>query len=328
MLLFDSRWEGPHGIGRFAKEVGRRLPHFERMSLSGVPSSPLDPFRLTRYLRSVRPALFVSPGYNAPLGTPCPFVFCVHDLNHLFMRQNSSALKRAYYRYVMKPALHRADVVLTVSEFTRRSICGWADLPESKVHNVGNGISGAFVPAGPTAWESQTQYFLYVGNHKSHKNFDRLLQAFALSGISGDYCLVSTGTPTAALSLRVDQLKLRDRVKFVGEVSDEKLASLYRGATALVLVSLYEGFGLPLVEAMACGTPVLTSNVASMPEVVGEAGILVDPSDIGAIAAALARLASDFDLRQLLAARGIARARSYSWDSTAGLVNQAISTCE
>jgi glycosyltransferase involved in cell wall biosynthesis len=327
MKIFDGRWDGPHGIGRFAREVGQRLGGFERISLSGRPSDAFDPLRLAVYLRSAKPELFFSPGYNAPLGAPCPFVFCVHDLNHLVMSENSSAFKRAYYRYVMRPAVHRAEIVLTVSEFTRRSICEWAKISESRVRNVGNGISDAFVHTALPHDEGGHPYLLYVGNHKSHKNFDRLLEAFALSRVPNDFLLMSTGIPTDQLARRVAELKLTERVRFVGEVSDLALASLYRGATALVLVSLYEGFGLPLIEAMSCGTPVITSNVASMPEVTGNAAIHVDPLDVGAIAESLAKVASDAELRQRLRAHGIERARLYSWDITASRVTEAISAC-
>jgi glycosyltransferase involved in cell wall biosynthesis len=325
MRLFDSRWEGPHGIGRFAREVGKRLEGFDRVSLSGSPSGALEPARLTRYLRSQKPELYLSPGYNAPLGEPCPFIFCVHDLNHVVMEGNSSALKRAYYRFVLRPALHRAAVVLTVSEFARNSICEWGALPESQVCNVGNGVSELFVPGPASRREPASPYFLYVGNHKSHKNFDRLLDAFAISRVRDEYFLVSSGVADEALGRRVRALKLEGRVKFVGQLSDSELAELYRGATALVLVSLYEGFGLPLVEAMACGTPVITSNLASMPEVVGDAALVVDPLDVGAIAESLTRMASDAELRSRLRERGLKRARHYSWELTASRVKGAIS---
>jgi glycosyltransferase involved in cell wall biosynthesis len=325
--LFDSRWEGPHGIGRFAFEVGRRLEKFERVSLSGSPSSPFDPFKLAWYLRSVKPSLFVSPGYNAPIGVPCPFVVCVHDLNHIVMSEYSSPLKRAYYQYVLKPALHHAEVVLTVSEFARRSICDWAEIPDSKVCNVGNGISDAFVFAPSSEVDQESRYFLYVGNHKPHKNFERLLKAFSLARVSDSCSLVSTGTPTKELLQVVAQLGLTGRVRFVGQVSDGALAELYRGATALILVSLYEGFGLPLVEGMACGTPVVTSNRASMPEVIGDAGMQVDPLDTEGIAEAITRLALDDDLRKGMSARGVARARLFSWDITGRRVAEALAAC-
>jgi glycosyltransferase involved in cell wall biosynthesis len=327
MKVYDSRWEGSHGIGRFATEVGRRLNGFDRISISGSPSDATDAIRLTRYLRAKRPKFFLSPGYNAPLGEPCPFAFCVHDLNHLAVRSNSNPLKRAYYRGVLKPALHRARIVLTVSEFTRRSICQWADLPESQVCNVGNGVSEVFKPGVVENDDLHSPYFLYVGNHKPHKNFDRLLEAFALSSVRRDYLLVTTGSSTRQLRKKIEDLKLETHVRFLGEVSDLKLASLYRGATALVLVSLYEGFGLPLVEAMSCGTPVITSTLASMPEVVADAALQVDPVDISAIAVALTTLASDSALRDELRQRGIARAKFYSWDATGRRVADALSSC-
>jgi len=305
--------------------VGRRLNGFERIPLSGAPSDALDSFKLTRYLRSAAPDLFFSPGYNAPLGSPCPFVFCVHDLNHVVLKENSSALKRAYYRFVMKPALHRARIVLTVSEFARSSICEWAGLSSARVLNVGNGVSEAFLPS--TDLQSEPPYFLYVGNHKPHKNFDRLVEAFAMSGLSQDYVLKSTGLGNPALMRKIDGFGLTHRVWFTGEVTDQALARLYQGATALVLVSLYEGFGLPLLEAMSCGTPVITSNVASMPEVVGPAAVQVDPYDIEAVSGAMIRVAGDRNLRLRLRNLGIERARLYSWDSTALRIEEALSGC-
>jgi glycosyltransferase involved in cell wall biosynthesis len=326
MRIFDSRWEGQHGIGRFAEEIGRRLSGFTRISLSGSPSDAIDCVRLTQHLRSHKPQLYLSPGYNVPLGSPCPFVVTVHDLNHFAIRENSGFLKRFYYANVLKPALHRARAVLTVSDFSRDSICRWAGLSHSRVWNVGNGVSHVFVPAVSAPTATFRPYFLYVGNHKPHKNFIRLLQAFARSGLE-DHFLVSTGTSTAALQQHIASWNLIGRVTFTGPISDEHLAFLYQGATALVLVSLYEGFGLPLVEAMSCGTPVITSNVASMPEVAGDAGLLVSPLDIGAISDALVRLATDLDLRQTLRSRGLERARLYSWDATAVSVDRALAAC-
>jgi len=326
MRVFDSRWEGQHGIGRFALEIGRRLSGFTRIPLSGSPSGALDCMRLTRYLRSHKPQLYLSPGYNVPLGAPCPFVVTVHDLNHLAVDENSGFLKRLYYANVLKPALHRARAVLTVSNFSRESICRWAGLSDSRVWNVGNGVSHVFVPAMSAPAAALRRYFLYVGNHKPHKNFMRLLQAFARSGLE-DHSLVSTGTSTPVLREQITSLNLDGRVTFTGQISDEDLALLYQGATALVLVSLYEGFGLPLVEAMSCGTPVITSNVASMPEVAGDAGLQVNPYDVDAISDALIRLSTDLHLRQALRSRGLERARLYSWDATAASVDKALAAC-
>ncbi len=327
MKIFDTRWVGAHGIGRFAAEVYQRLDGFADIGITGRPASPFDPLALTRYLRSSAPALFFSPGYNAPLGKPCPFVFCVHDLNHLHVRENSSALKRAYYRCVMRPAIHRSIATLTVSEYSRHAICEWAGIDESRVVNVGNGVSAVFRPEGPVAPAQERPYFLYVGSHRKHKNFERILQAFAASGLWREFRLLGTLAPTQDLQRTIDRLHLARHVSFVGTQSEDALAALYRGAVALVFVSLYEGFGLPIVEAMACGTPVITSSVTSMPEVAGQAALLVDPYDVGAIASAMRKLAEDRSFRESLRARGIERAKLYSWDATAGKIKATLTLC-
>ena len=324
--IFDARWIGPHGIGRFALELKRRLLELESIKLGGRPSGPLDPFILAGYLSVIRPDVFFSPGYNAPFGRPCPFVFCIHDLNHLVIQENSSALKRRYYRHILLPAVHKARSLLTVSEFSRQAIAEWAGIDCAKVVNVSNGISAAFSPHGAVYQGSSRPYFLYVGNHRPHKNIRRLLRAYAACGLRGEVALVSTGRPNDGLQHEIESLRLSEDVSFVGEVTDDQLAELYRGALGLVLVSLYEGFGLPIVEAMACGTPVLASSVASMPEVAGGAALLVDPLDEDAIADGLVRLAMDSRLREQLRSYGLLRACDFSWEGTAQKVQNALLT--
>lgn len=323
MKIFDSRWLGAHGIGRFAAELRARLPGFEPIRLRGRPSSPLDPWLLRAYLHQRMPEFFFSPGYNAPAGARCPFAFCIHDLNHLEAPGSSSALKRSYYEHLIRPAIRRAAAVLTVSEFSRAAIREWAQVSGTNIVNVSNGVSDAFTAHGP-ATRFTRPYFLYVGSHKPHKNFGRLLQAFAASGLQGDYLLVSTGTASHALRASIAKLGLTEHVEFAGSVTDGELAALYRGATALVFVSLYEGFGLPVVEAMSCGTAVLTSSVTAMPEIAGTAAVLVDPSSTEAVVAALVQLASDSGLRRALRTRGLERAKLFSWDATARKVELAL----
>lgn len=323
MKILDTRWLGHHGIGRFAAELRGRLAGFQPIGLRGRPSSPADPWRLQAYLRTLPADLFFSPGYNAPVHATCAFAFCVHDLNHLQVSDNSTPLKRMYYEQLIKPAVRRAAVVFTVSEFSRAAIAEWAGVKENDIVNVGNGISAPFIAEGPRATLPQP-YFLYVGNHRPHKNFTRLLQAFAQSGLKDDYLLVSTGEGTRELHTEIHRLGLRERVRFRGLVPDEDLAALYRGATALVLVSLYEGFGLPIIEAMSCGAAVLTSATAAMPETAGGAALLVDPRRTEAIAAGLRQLAFDADLQRQLQSRGLERSREFSWDETARKVQQAL----
>jgi glycosyltransferase involved in cell wall biosynthesis len=315
-ILYDARWIGPHGIGRFAGELAKLLPELREFRRKRRPWHPLDPALLGLELWREGPKLFFSPGYNSPVGWPKPFVFTLHDLNHLRVPENSNAMKRAYYQYMIKPACHRAAFVLTVSEYSRREIAAWAGVEEQKVVNVGNGVGEPFTIDGPK-YEPGYPYLLYVGSHKPHKNLTRLLQAYAISGIGQDIRLVMTGTPSGDLKATIHELRLNGNVDFAGTANNGDLAQLYRGALGFVFPSLYEGFGLPPLEAMACGTPVLTSKVCSLPEVVGDAAVLVDPLDVQAIAEGIRTLVQNSDLRAKLRQKGLHRAREFSWPETA-----------
>jgi glycosyltransferase involved in cell wall biosynthesis len=206
--------------------------------------------------------------------------------------------------------------VLTVSEYSRNEIREWAQVGDEKVVNVGNGVGLQFCGSGGR-YDPGYPYLLYVGSHKPHKNLARLLKAFAISGVRRSVRLVLTGARDSKISARVEDLGLNGDVRFVEFPGDESLADLYRGAEGFVFPSLYEGFGLPPLEAMACGVPVLTSNVCSLPEVVGDAAILVDPLDVDAIADGIRRLVCDSELRARLQTEGPLRARRFSWAETA-----------
>jgi glycosyltransferase involved in cell wall biosynthesis len=263
--------------------------------------SLLDPLATTWALQGLRSGVYFTPGFNPPLRAPIPSVFCIHDLIHLHFAAESTALRRAYYRLVVGPAAGRAARVLTVSAFSRREILEWTGLPGERVEVVGNGVSAAFRPDGPRH-QPGFPYFLHVGRRAAHKNVERLVAAHAASRCSRDV-----------------------RLLFAGDLDDAQLAAHYRGAVALAFPSLYEGFGLPIVEAMACGTPVLTSTGTAIPETAGEGNALcVDPLSVDAIAAGLDRLAEDGTLRADLRQRGLARAKAFSWQQVAGKVAAAL----
>jgi glycosyltransferase involved in cell wall biosynthesis len=328
MKLFDARWSGAHGIGRFATEVQRRMPGFLPLPMKGSPSSPGDPFALFLRLKWAGPSLFFSPGFNPPVGNPCPFVFCVHDLNHLYIKENSNPLKRAYYQHIVRPAIHRARILITGSEFSKSQICEWSGANIARVVAVGYGVSDAFLAKGPHHTEAGRPYFLCVGNEKVHKNLVRAIQAFASAYRGTDYMLLFSGSQSEAVESEINRLAIATQVKFFGGITDARLAQLYRGATALVFVSLYEGFGLPIIESMACGTPVLTSTATATPEVAGGAAILVDPLDVEAIADGMRRLAGDEKLRNSLRELGFRRAEVYSWEKTSTKLSEALLACE
>lgn len=322
-ILADSRWIGPHGIGRFAGEVLKRLPDWTHLEDRRSPAHPLDPLRVARTLKRLRPDAYFSPGFNPPLRSATPFVFTIHDLIHLSFPRESGILKRAYYGLVVRPAARRAFKVLTVSDYSKRQIVAWAHLPEEKVVVVGNGVARPFTPTGPRH-RPPYRYLLHVGNHKPHKNIPRLLEAFAALGTACETRLVFTGQAEPAMEKNIRKLGLADRVFFAGVLDDESLSAHYRGAAALVLPSLCEGFGLPALEAMACGTPVLASEAASLPEVVLDAALPVDPYDIQSIARGIRRIVEEEDLRKTLVQKALARASDFSWDRTASLVRQVV----
>jgi glycosyltransferase involved in cell wall biosynthesis len=326
-ILYDVRWFGNHGIGRFAREIQKAIPCLAPYQTLRRPWHPLDPVLLGAALWIRRPQLFFSPGYNSPLGWPGAFVFTLHDLNHLRVPDNSNALKRAYYRYIIRPACHRAQCVLTVSEYSKKEIAAWAEVNEEKIVNVGNGVGPPFSAAGQK-YDPGYPYLLYVGSRKPHKNLPRLLQAYAVSGMQQDVRLVISGEADSAIVAELDHLKITDVVEFRGLSNDQDLADAYRGAMGLLFPSLYEGFGLPPLEAMACGTPVLTSNICSLPEVTGEAAILVDPLQVEDISDGIKRLVRDSKLRAAMRDMGLERSHLFTWSETARKTSQALALAQ
>jgi glycosyltransferase involved in cell wall biosynthesis len=325
MIYADQRWVGDHGIGRFARHV-LADQGYSPIPLTGHPAAPLDTLRLTRALRGLsRDDLFFSPGYTPPLSCPSPFVITIHDLSHIHCPENSSSLIRLYYATVMKRACRRAARILTVSEFTRAEILDWAGLHPNAVRNVGCGVEPSYRPDGDVSL-FPFPYLLCVSNRKRHKNEARVVGAFAQSGLAQTMRLVFTGDSTPQLARCIEQHHLTTSIGFVGRVPEDRLPPLYRGAEALIFPSLYEGFGLPILEAMACGTPVVTANITGMPETAGGAALLVDPTLVDEIAEAMKRVVSDTSLRRQLRDKGLVRASTFSWQHTAGLVREILTT--
>jgi glycosyltransferase involved in cell wall biosynthesis len=317
-LLCDARWAGSHGIGRFASEVLRRLPEHRQLARGPKPLSAADPLWLACQVAARRPRLYFSPGFNPPPLGSTPFVFTIHDLIHIQVPAEATLAKHLYYRLVVKPACRRARRVLTVSEYSRAQILRWADVQPERVVNVGNGVGPPFEPEGPRR-QTGSPYVLYVGNSRPHKGLLNLLLAFR--GIAyPDLRLVLAGRLSAEIGRRADSLGIGHRTEIIDAPSDEDLACLYRGARLLVLPSLVEGFGLPALEAMACGTPVIASRAAALPEVVGEAGALVDPLDVAAIQREMESVLGSAERQAAMRAKGIERARQFTWDKVAAKV--------
>ncbi|MEF3090107.1 glycosyltransferase family 4 protein [Raoultella scottii] len=309
---FDSRWGGEHGIGRFAREIEKRNPDFIRINSRIKPSSPADIFFTTLYV-AFHSGIYFSPGYNAPLFFLKKTILTVHDLNHIDVDHNTSFLKKIYYRFVLKRACRKSCKIFTVSEFSKKRICEWADIPSSQVDVVGNGVSAEF---HSNIEPHEGNYILVVGNRKRHKNELRALEAFSNANLAKDINLYFTGEQSEELDSYIKNQHLQDRVFFMGRLDNNKLASLYKGARMLLFPSLYEGFGLPVIEAMACGTPVITSNTTSLPEVSGDAAILVNPLNVDEIKEAIESLNCNPELCNKLVEKGLERAKMFSWENT------------
>jgi glycosyltransferase involved in cell wall biosynthesis len=281
-------------------------------------------------LRRLGASLFHSPHYVLPLLCPIPSVVTIHDCIHLLFPQYlPHRMAHAYARFMIGSAIRRSAVVLTVSEASRRDILRlYPEAEPERIQVVPNAID-PFLVDDPGADEMERvreryqirgRSVLYAGNIKPHKNLDRLIAAFGLlkqRAGNEDLKLLIIGDEVnryGSLRRGVEAAGVRQDVRFFGFVPDRTLAALYRLASVFAFPSLYEGFGLPPLEAMACGTPVVTSRISSLPEVVGDAAVLVDPYSVNDIALGIERVLGDPALRADLRARGLARAQSFSWD--------------
>lgn len=324
--LYDARWSGQHGIGRFSEELNDRLLPYEVLSV-GRPMSLFDSIRISIILLFNKKSWYLSPGYNGPLFSFLPYVITLHDLNHVDRIENSNVLKKIYYRVILKNICKRSSAILTVSDFSKIRICEWSGVDESKIFNVGNGVSSCFEEIG-VKFDLGCEYILCVSNRKGHKNEKGVLNGFMSASLPKNVKIVFTGMPDGAIQAEIEKLNLTNKVYFTGRVTNDQLAALYRGALFLLFPSFYEGFGLPIVEAFASGTPVITSNVTSMPEIAGDAALLVDPSNIADIAAAIIKLYYSPELRSELTERGLKRVKIFSWDAVAERVKAAIKTID
>jgi glycosyltransferase involved in cell wall biosynthesis len=269
-----------------------------------------------------RPGVLLNTLPEGVLRCRVPQVTVVHDLIPLTFPRDYPR-QQFYFRRLVPAVLRESRAIIVVSEATRREVIAAYDLSPERVRAIANGYDRAkFAPGGPATDDGGVPYVLYVGNLLPHKNLPRLIEAVARAARHSPVRLVIAGNgPLGRLAeLRKHAERAGSRLELMPYVSQQALPALYRGASLVAMPSLAEGFGLPALEAMACGTPVVVGNTSAMPEVVGDAGLLVDPEDTDAISGAILRLLTQDPLRKQLIARGLARAAGFSWERTAGRV--------
>ena len=257
-----------------------------------------------------------------------PTVLTVHDLIFRHLPAHHKPLNRWYLNLTMPLYCRRATHIIAVSECTRQDLIAAYDLPAEKITVVHEAADPRFRPqpsqvlnAVRARFGLPDRYLLFVGTIEPRKNLTRLLAAFEAvhaQGLSDGLVVVGRrGWLYDDFFARLGRSRVRDAVLFPGYVSDEDLVAICAGAQALVLPSLYEGFGLPVLEAMACGTPAVCSNTSSLPEVAGNAASLVDPLDVDGLVASLGRVLSDREVRREMRERGLVQAKRFSWERAA-----------
>jgi glycosyltransferase involved in cell wall biosynthesis len=311
---FAGRWPHVH--------VRRTLPHTPLLRI---------PITLSAELRR-RPVDLLHVQYTAPPLAPCPVVATIHDLSFEHLRQTFKRRSWMQLRLTVRATARRAAHIIAPSEFTRRDLCETYGLAPSRVSVIPLAAPPSFGPVRDEkelervrrAYGIEGEYLLAVGSIQPRKNLARLIAAYADLRRARSKAklpkLVLAGRQAWLYSetLRaVAEQQIQDCTVFTGYVSERDLPALYAGALCFIYPSYFEGFGLPPLESMQCGTPVITGDLTSLPEVVGDAGLMVDPFDVGALKSAIARLLDNPSLREELRARGLQRAQRFTWNETA-----------
>ena len=346
-LTIDVRMLANSGIGTYLRHIVPRLidlnaggqidlvgkadqiaafPWSRRDNVSVVDlRSPIFSVHEQIFLPSRIPTdsdLFWSPHFNIPLLYRGKLLTTVHDVLHLSKPRYAGGLHKILYGRALFQALTRkADAIICVSRFTADELMRFSSAKASRIVVIHHGIGEEWYSLQKGNRPHEKPYFLFVGNLKPNKNLPALISAFeAISQrIPHDLIIVgkAEGFRTGDASVKARASRLGARVIIAGSVDDLRLKQYYIHASALVMPSLYEGFGFPPLEAMACGCPVIVSSAASLPEVCGEAALYIDPRDIGDIGAKMMYLASNDAVGAELRERGIERARQFSWNKCA-----------
>jgi glycosyltransferase involved in cell wall biosynthesis len=347
-VTIDARWLNS-GIGTYTFNLVRALKKCGELRLTAIAFSqnvdklrpfcdaievldvPIYTVREQFAVPGVASNLLHVPHYNAPLFYRDPLLVTIHDITHLLHASFRNAWKsRLYAGPMLRAASRRARHIVTVSQYSKRQIQTVLGTSDAKISVIHEGVGPQFHPINPTIAREKvaatigvTQpYILYVGNLKPHKNLPVLFRAYASlkrSQAISQQLLIIGDDPRGRLELSAlaRDLSIEDAVTFSPYVTDDLLPYVYNGADLFVLPSLEEGFGLPVAEAMASGTPVVCSNAASLPEVAGDAAVMFDAQSVEDLEQAIGNVLNSRELRRDLQAKGIIQSRKFDWQQCA-----------
>ena len=294
---------------------------------------------VARVLKKLKPDVFLSMDNHCTLNTKTRTVLVQHDISFVYFPNEVPRLVSLYYNYFVPKFLKKADNIITVSEFCKRDILStYKNIPPEKITVAYNGWREDFRPISDSEKETTRKtytngapYFIYVGSINPRKNIDTLIKAFDVfkSKTPSDVKLFLAGRVAwqkekVMAAYKASQFK--NDIIFLGYVEASILPTLMGSALALTYISLFECFGVPIIEAMSCEVPVITSNCTSMPEIANNAALLVNPTDIDDVANALQNIYFNPDLREQLIGKGKIRKNDFSWDETAKIVQKSIAT--
>ncbi|MBI3941529.1 MAG: glycosyltransferase family 4 protein [Chloroflexi bacterium] len=337
MLQALPRLDREHNYLAFTGEARLQENLVDGLDVRLAPFSTANPLTRILWEQFVQPFALRREGLSLihglvnvlPLVLPCPGAVTIHDLSFLRYPQAFKALKRLYLRLMTRRSAQQADMVIAVSESTRQDVIRLLGISPAKVRTVLNGVESSYHPLEAASLEDFRRrvgladpFILYVGTLEPRKNIPVLLQAFHQLKQRGNVphklvLIGARGWLYQPIFATLESLALQNQVLFPGFVPPNELVAWYNAAEIFVYPSLYEGFGLPVLEAMACGTPVVCSDRSSLPEVAGDAALQVDPTRPEALAEALGSLIRNAALRHHLAAKGLARAQYLTWDRSA-----------
>lgn len=345
-VIFDK----PTGIATYAQNIivgladldptllsAKTFPGFEQYAIA-ADMTPADgskghfkrlwwtQFQLPKIYRELKATLIYSPLPEAPLYSKSRYIVMCHDLIPLRFPLLTSPLTN-YFRYVVPLVLNQAEHIICNSHATARDLVDYYQIPAHKITPILLGYDRANFYPRDAATALPQPYFLYLGRQDPYKNLAGLLAAFAAMPVTDCYLAIAGAADprfTPQLQQQAKELGIERRLIWLDYISYGELPVFMSNALSLVFPTLWEGFGLPVLEAMACGTPVITSNLASLPEITGEAAVLLDPYDTAAITSAMTDLARDEQMRSQLCQLSIQQAQKFSWAKTGEATKQVL----